>query len=634
MVRLLSLVAIVACSAPPKPSSPPAAPTPAPPGDPLEIATPEAPSPVPPPPVAPPAGTVQVVVIASGAGSRTPTSPRALRRLIAAKQGVIEIAKGYGTVGLTITKIESGTLDDPSYATRPVGTNHLEVVLLDEAAFASDPSLAGFGGRWTLTRMPDGQLYVSAITDTPYSAKAATTRRALIDQARIGLHGGPDQRLAALEILDEHPFLQLMPDVIALLDDQRTGNANAKPVAPGGGRRGMGPRIVGDAADATLRKMVEPWSSGREPKDRDVASWRLYWRGVLAGEPIRERLVSGSSSTIAEIPMNQSWPELVALPDGWFAFGISRMEKALDGHIEGLAVTAPPYQTRIWFGTDDREELDAAIGPKGAIGLLSADGADHWNFSLVQQGKATPPIQMITKAKHAALAGSPAGYLAVFIRDGERMVHAQAIDAAGRPRGPVKDIALPAEPAAWYHRGFHAIKVARRGDGWLVALEIRGGVLAISLDDKLALVGTPTELAKSSDFTQPKLAMGPNRAFVAWTQGRFGNGRVGHAMVKYDGTMIGKAQMVGDEVWDVSKPVALDDGGFALAWIEAEDEVHLGRWNAAGDFVASVIVVPHDAAFLTLALGRDKGQLVVGYQDLRLYPYKLVAVRIDPAEIK
>ena len=55
-------------------------------------------------------------------------------------------------------KSVAGTLDDPDYATRPYGTNHLEVVLTDEAAFAAPPSLDGFEGTWRLTPLADGTL--------------------------------------------------------------------------------------------------------------------------------------------------------------------------------------------------------------------------------------------------------------------------------------------------------------------------------------------------------------------------------------------------------------------------------------------------------------------------------------------
>jgi hypothetical protein len=143
--------------------------------------------------------------------------------------------------------VVSGPIDDPDYAKRPVGTNHLSVVLLDEAAFASDPSLGGFAGTWTLTKTADGVLVVSSIRDTPYPADRVANRTSLIAQARRGLVGSvPEQRIAALEILDQHHFLELVPDVISLLDDPRTANPTAPPQARAG--RAASARVVKDHA--------------------------------------------------------------------------------------------------------------------------------------------------------------------------------------------------------------------------------------------------------------------------------------------------------------------------------------------------------------------------------------------------
>jgi hypothetical protein len=168
----------------------------------------------------------------------------------------------------------------------------------------------------------------------------------------------------------------------------------------------------------------------------------------------------------------------------------------------------------------------------------------------------------------------------------------------------------------------------------MAAIEMMGSVMVVGLDDRLVPNGPPIRIADAMNFAQPTLATTSDRVFVTWIHDRSHAAKLACAVVRPDGSLLSSVAMTGSEVWQLSRPVALDDGGFAVAWIESEDELHIGRWTADGKLVRSAIVA-QGAMWLSIALGRDaQGQLLVAYEDETRYPFSLVTRRIDPAQLR
>lgn len=616
-MRLIWVALWLGCSAgQPAPVTPPTAPS----RPPLVLDPPAA---VPVPDPQPPA--TKIVVEASGAASRQPERARVLRELLVERQGRLQIAKGYARVGLTLTKLVDGTLDDPGYPARPVGTNHLPVVLLDEAAFATADGLGGFEGTWSLSRTATGTLYVSSIRDTPWPAHKVAGRPRMIERTRAGLRStSPDDRVAALATLEHHGFLELVPDAIALLDDARSDHAQPQPPPRGGG-----PVVVHERALLVLRELVRPFADDRTPGTADRATWNRFWQTLLTPEPPRHTIAS-TPVTLATIPMNQSWPGLVGVDDR-FVFAIGRMEAPFDGHTEGVALTTPPFDTRTWISAKPGEALGAARGSDGATAVLIARD-DRWQLHLVSPQGGTSTVSLGFAASHAAIAPAATGYAIAYFAGETDQLFVLALDASGKPRGPPRAIQLSGRAAGGYHRGIFPLQLARKPGGFLVTLDTDRGVYVLALDEKLA----PGLLRKVHDveagIPQPAIGVSGDRAMIAWAHDRHaGASKLAWAIVDLAGRPIAPLAFAGFDVDAVSRPIALEDGGWAVAWIESEQEVHLGRWNAKGEPVGMALVERTGAILFAITLAKQGKELLVGYQDVARYPYTLVARRVDPA---
>ncbi len=419
--------------------------------------------------------------------------PRVLRRLLVDRAGEVEIPADYPIVTLQVQQIVAGTLDDPDYAQRPTGANTLSVVLLDEAAYAAAAhggGMDGFAGTWTLTKLPDGELAASAIADTPWRAPAVAGRAEAIADARSSLHASTaDRRMRGLLLLGQYQLYQLVPDAIALLDD---------PHAP-----------IRDAAYAALHRMMLPLADDAMPDAAVRPAWDAYWRGVTGRAPALAPIAPGTTTLLARLAMNQSWPDLAILDGGVVALGVSRLDHPFDGHADGIATFAPPWDAHAWIGNDEREAFDGA-GPA----LLSVASDDRWHLQLPGGDVALP-----LAGKHAAIAASGTGYAIVATREDVDALFGLVLDASGQPTGGEHRIPLNhIYPAASYHHGIHPIAMARRPGGYLVVFEGQTEISLANLDDNLALVGPVVRLSDNTDIAQAKLALSGDRALVVWTR--------------------------------------------------------------------------------------------------------------------
>jgi hypothetical protein len=574
----------------------------------------------------PPLGTEMIVIRSPGAASRQDASPRILRRIVAARRGLVEIADGYTLVSLKVDAVLSGALDDPSYASRPIGTNRLPVVLVDEAAYAAPSSLDGFEGTWRLTKLDDGTLVASAIEDTPFGRGAVEKRRQRIAEARERMRrDSVEERLEGLEMVRKVRAFELVPDAIALLDDDRQ-----EPPRPTS-KRPFAPRTVREVAERWLRGLVDTLHDPRAPATNRPDAWDAYWR-LLTAAPMSPRAVTPSAlAEILTIPMPQSWPGLVAIPEGFVA-AVSRLDPRIDGNEDGLVIVRGGART--WVHARPAQAVDAALGPSG-LGVLHEDG--HTWILVIASQRATEPKRIVLdfggRVSRAALAASDNGFVVVGIM-GTTAIAALQLDAKGNALGKAKTIRLTDVPSGMsVHGGMYPIAIARKPGGYLVAVETGGATRIASLDDTLKLTGVPN-LIEHGRMSQPKIAVG-DRAFLAWKDDDMPD-TVAVIVTDLEGKPISTVSHAGSEVQIVSRPVALDDGSFAVAWIEGRsiDELHVGRWSAAGERIADVVIQARDAAPFTITLARDGAALVVGFEDTSRYPYRLVSRRLELTSLK
>lgn len=580
----------------------------------------------------PDAPSAKIVVKSSGAASRQPERPRALAKLFADRGGKLELARPYSRVGLTIVDVVSGRLDDPDYARRPVGTNHLDVVLLDEAAFVASTGADDFSGTWTLTRTADGTLVASSIQDTPWPAERVARREPRIAETKQLLHAAtPEERIRGLDMFEKHLFYELVPDILELLDDDRS---TQQQVPPGKGR---GARNVRAVALEMLVRMMNGFGDDRMPLDGDRAKWTAFVKALALPDTAVRRQTASTLMGMATIPMPQSWPELAAI-DGGFVMSIDRMEQPFDQHREGLAVTRMPFTARTWISSQSGEALDPVKGPDGSLALLHTSNA-RWNLAITSPAGATKilDLSLPSATSHAAIAASAKGYVVAFIKgETEELVNLARFDLAGKPAGSPVQVALPSTAQGGYHHGVFPLAIAARPGGWFVVAEASTGTMLLTLDDNFKQVGAPLAVASPTiGIAQVKFAVGKERALLVWVhQERLGVAKLGYLVVDLAGALVSHRQFAGYDVDRAARPVVLDDGGFAVAWIANEQELHVGRWNAQGKLAGTAFLQARGASSLVLALARDGKELIVGYEDVANYPYTLMARRLDPATIQ
>jgi hypothetical protein len=237
------------------------------------------------------------------------------------------------------------------------------------------------------------------------------------------------------------------------------------------------------------------------------------------------------------------------------------------------------------------------------------------DWRLVVDGKPRTLPHNITRLAHCAIAASDDGWLVAGV-DGTHHLYAVALDAKGQ-----RSRTIPLDDAAEgnYHRAIHPVAVARRRGAWMVVYTRNQFVELARLDDKLRLASS---IEIPDIRMQPRIATSGDRTFVV---GISRTQTLGTALV--DDTRIITATQTGGEVQLASKPVPLDDGGFAVAWIEAR-EVHVGRWSRDGERVANVVVQVGDVSQFAIALTRNGNELVVAYEDEARYPYTIVTRRL------
>lgn len=584
-----------------------------------------APEPDPPPPAAKrPTGPVLIVRAEDDAG-RLVASPRRLRNLIAEEHGRVGLVADRQVVSLYLEAVLEGAelLADPDLAKRPIGANRLEVLLVDDAAFAAalHPNRNGFGGTWRLTRRDDGTLVARAIEDTPFAASAADPRSQEISRIR-GLLREPDprSRLEGIAALGKHPEYELVPDVIALLDDDRFD-----PTAP---PRRHAYRVREEALQR-LRQMLGPLADVERPQFGGRSEWETYWTLVTTRPPrARAPIVAGATSELMRVAANQTFPELVGLGGARVAIAVTRLEKPSDGARDGIAL--------VTIGSEERAQwvegtVDAGFAPQrlaataSGKALLFTTGTE-WRLALTDRPSATPIVLALPeKTASAAIAEDARGFGVVSAVANTSDLVLTRLDLRGRPVATSR-IPLPVNVAAPSAGWIDTLAIAsRNGAGWLIAAETSEGISLVGVDRAGRPSGT-SRAGAAFDIGEAVLGVRGDRVMVAALTDGEPEQVVTHLLAA-PGLAPLASTTVGDDVGQAS-PLAVLDDGFALAWIEADEEVHLGRWDLEGELVGDVVVHRGEVRPFHIALHRDGGALVVAYEDTARYPYALVARRI------
>ncbi len=573
-MRALLLPLVVACSTPPRsaPGPLPLSPLPA------RTAT--------------PASTFVddvIVVEASGIANHHDAPIRTLRRIVGARHGHVEVTTGFGEVRLIVTRVVSGKLFDPEYAKRPDGANGLEVVLVDEAAHFATNDDRDYKGTWHLTQLADGTLVAASLADTPFTSSepwhtwVATTRADLraptLERRKDGLRA----------LIERHSY-ELVPDLIAMLDDNR--------------RIADSETTVADIAEDILNGCAG--AIGEDPRlERSIEEWTKLWAERFTQVEPLPVIAPSTATERARLFAHENLPEIAVASGG---IVVATDDNTIDAKDAGIFVTTGAQ--RIPITREQFQFLQVA-----GAGMVWADlQTQRWHFATTA-GKSVALTPQITKAKLAAIATAGDGFL-VLGADTTRHVHAVELDADGNRRRTAK-LVLPALAG----KDASHIFVAPSADGWLATVATDKGLFAIAIDGALR-VRSAAKLFEG--VLGASIAVGRDRAFAAWNIGS----EISTRVIDLDGNPVAEAVMTGDAVWDLSKPVALDDG-FAIAWTEAGRELHVGRFDRAGALVSNVVVQDrHVAPFTGLHLARDQAALLVTFLDESRYPYTVVTRRL------
>lgn len=577
-------------------------------------------------PAAAPSSNGSVVVRAARAASRRPSRSRVVRRLLAERRGRLELPNGYAELGLIVERVVSGTLDDPEFAKRPIGINVLDVVVIDEAAYAMPDGLDGFEGEWRLTRTADGDLIASSIKDTPFAASKAGERTRAIGLARASLRAdAADARLEGIHALGAHAFYELVPDLIALLDDRRGGT----PIDDG---HMKSIPIVQDEASRRLRQMIV--ALGAEPPLGDRATWETFWRELVGNGPRpRPPILASMRSEIVAAGERSfvSRQEAAATSDGTFLWPLGDVAPPIDGRGRGL-LRFGADGTRSWASPEPNSAL-AAASMNGGTAFVHAAHQGAWSFVLAAPGRAprTLPTSIPPEASHVGFGAGKTGFASIHSTGDPRALFVIDYDGNGRQLHPERRLPLPsgANAVTGYHRGVHPLAIAGMNDGWLALVETSSGLRSLALNKGLGLESSG-DLPPTTRLLDPKLAVRGDRALAVWRQNDSSGATLGYAMLDASGTVIpGGHGATSDEVDDLSTPIALDDGGFAVAWIESRTELHVGRWSASGTFASDHLLQARTHSEGPVLLTRDGADLVVAFDDKSRYPFS-VALRRFP----
>ena len=588
------------------------------------------------------------LVVEASCASSGQVDPITLRRLMAWRKGhLLASPAGVPLLSLRVRRVIKGALP-AAFVNPPTGVNLLEVVALDEAALAG----VGLGnqGRWRLRRLPDGTLYVAAVADTPVKAKVSAhlSRLARI-RSRLASKR-PKMQYEGLRGLAKTVDYALVPAVLALLDSK------AKVTNPRGmhfhGVSGGGYMpvdvVLGQEARRILADMLSPLRTRRSPDERaGAAVWRKWWRAVLATAPFPAvREAPGTLTSLAPLPLNQTWVQLAADPRGSAAVvALTRAYTPVHGArnvilylpLTGARTARPVYRVPAKGPQWEPRGMRAAWGPGGAA-LVWHDERyvggksrrQQWFLALTREGKPRhKPVDLkLGSTGHMALAPLGRGWVVAYERRADRAFWVQRLGAAGQRVGPARRIIAPAVEELGFHLGVQPLAAAALPGGAAVAV---GGEqqLTLVLLDKQGKVTRRQRVddpgSGGSSFF-PRLLRNGQRLCVAWRQTDNHDDRLLVRLHQLDGKPLTGPVVLAGHV-DTVANIVPHGQGFGLTWAghaQRPHQLRTRRVSAAGKPGPARVLAQRRARNQPLAAGALGGVLRLTFADSSSWPHRLM----------
>jgi len=609
------------------------------------------------------------VTIRASSGGDGSLGYSSVRRLIAWRRGDLYIAKYYKTmVYLHVEEILEGSLRDPDFPKRPVGVNNLRVIVINDAGIALEEcDRDDREGQWTLSRLPDGTYCVMDPDHTPLGGHDITASKNALSEITDDLKSDdPGRQNSALQRLKEIRYFSCIPLLFPILESK------AKVIVPDGMHVMFSDGVckpfpvestLGAQARKALVRLTGPLRTRYSPTEKDDEQiWRKWWHDVLNTEPFPEiDPVPGPVTVLAELPMNQSWPEPHLNPEANRAFvGVSRYQYPVDGARSGillLDIDRPGKPDFVYKVPLDERNCE----PTGlATAWTDTHGAMAWKeyfydeellrvkfMALNLQHPVGRPVDLgLKRVSHMSLCPIANGdwLLACAAKPedfdrskrsqrGRREIFLLILDSSGKVLQRTPPLDLSVMPNFSYHDRIRILSAVSTPKGpALTYVDEDKGAFLLLLDHnlgirKLVLINDPK--IPGHGF-MPRLACSGNVLCTAWIQIDNYQNRLFVRQFDIDGESPTEVRQIAEPVAAMTDPVPCDRG-FVIAWTDSSqtpNQVRLCSISNNGVPGRGSIVFAGKATAHPIEVGLDNGTIKVMMYDRQLYPYRVLLKEI------
>ena len=590
----------------------------------------------------------EVSIEVTGISSSGSVDRVTMTRLLAWKKGRLCKATQYG---FAVGAVLSGHLSDPDYPSRPVGTNHLDVILMNDALLAMEKLGGGsVRGKWTLSELPDGSYLVSDPAKTPLGALKTIPTQSKIARIEKELRSGvPKRQYEALTSFEETGCFSLAPAVINLLDSPASVSRTMH--APGGRGQFQANSPLRQAAHSTLLSVMHPLMDRQGPgRDDSIAVWEKWWKGLLAVEPFPKlKLVPGEPKTLTTLAMNQSHPRMSMDPSGSsLAMSVTRLQHPHNGVRNGIRLleVQNPLKDDFIYKVPPKaraiEPTDLAVGWSGGqVGLVWQE--NRYGAKPVVQFMALDTATRrsssmkvkIKKVDHMRLAPvSPGIWLLAVVTTaandemGNRDLRLLLLDAKRRSSKKIRkfDLSFLGKNPDLTDLSISAAVATPLGPALAINNPYTGSHLVL-LNKKLTIRGTVRIDDPKTDGHgfDTRLAVNGKRIIAAWRESDNWGDRLFTRTFDLTGQSATKPALISAEPGVLADPVAAGEG-FALAWVDHSQTRNQVRttWLSSDGKPKPVQMVHRSLDWISaLGLGYKGGKARVLARDTQYYPHRV-----------
>jgi len=501
------------------------------------------------------------------------------------------------------------------------------------------------------------------LVDTPLRSKDITTEKDAIVAIGDDLKSGDvDRQYQALQQLKEVNSFRYVELIFPLLDSEQkviVPNAMSVSGGEGGGKMLSAESTLGAEARKVLLRLTASLRNEDSPSESDdEATWQRWWKGILAIEPFPDVYVErGPIKVLAELPMNQTWPEIRLSPDGTHALlGVSRYEYLVDNTRSGIRfldferLAENDFVYKVPVKEINAEPTGLAVSwANNAVAVAWKEYFYDENLLRVKfmplsfPSISSAPIDLdLKRISHMALcpfgheqwllicAAKPEDINPKKRRDRERReIFFLKLDSSGRVLLRTPPLEMPVQPNNDYYDGIRTVNAVSTPKGTAVVfVNERIGPFLLLLDNELNVRGL-------TQINEPWLRLSTFTSRIAW------NGRVlctswvsrKQLFVRQfneDGQPITKPQQVATSIDTMSGPVVCQNG-FALAWTCKDfsaNQVRLGIVSGNGPEEKQYIVYNGKALVKPIELAVVDTKARIMMYDWQLYPHRLLLKEI------